>query len=428
MPQAVLTRFCKMESLSVANTSFALNLFSKIKETKETNNIFYSPLSISSALAMVYLGAAGNTATQMSEVLCFNKPVEPKPVQPVAVTLAQQQTQTFEIPAALQKILQQKKSTGDIHDSFNKLMSELNKAEAPYSLSLANRLYGQKTYEFVEKFLRDTKTYYNAKLETVDFQSNAEAERVKINKWVEKQTQEKIKDLLKEGNIDNSTILVLVNAIYFKGNWATQFKVENTKERPFRLNKRDTKPVQMMKQKAKFPLTFIADLRCRILEMPYNGKELSMLILLPDSIEDDTTGLEKLEQALTYENFMEWTRPDMMDRVEVEVSLPRFKLEESYDMKDLLISMGMVDAFSLDRCDFSRMSPSNNLVLSKVVHKSFVDVNEEGTEAAAATAAIMMLRCAPIPPEAFVADHPFLFFIQHTPTRSLLFCGRYSSP
>ncbi|XP_060773803.1 leukocyte elastase inhibitor-like isoform X9 [Neoarius graeffei] len=345
MPQAVLTRFCKMESLSVANTSFALNLFSKIKETNETNNIFYSPLSISSALAMVYLGAAGNTATQMSE-----------------------------------------------------------------------------------KFLRDTKTYYNAKLETVDFQSNAEAERVKINKWVEKQTQEKIKDLLKEGNIDNSTILVLVNAIYFKGNWATQFKVENTKERPFRLNKRDTKPVQMMKQKAKFPLTFIADLRCRILEMPYNGKELSMLILLPDSIEDDTTGLEKLEQALTYENFMEWTRPDMMDRVEVEVSLPRFKLEESYDMKDLLISMGMVDAFSLDRCDFSRMSPSNNLVLSKVVHKSFVDVNEEGTEAAAATAAIMMLRCAPIPPEAFVADHPFLFFIQHTPTRSLLFCGRYSSP
>lgn len=125
---------------------------------------------------------------------------------------------------------------------------------------------------------------------------------------------------------------------------------------------------------------------------------------------------------------MEWTQPDMMDNVEVEVSLPRFKLEESYDMKNLLISMGMVDAFSEGRCDFSRMSPSNNLVLSKVVHKSFVDVNEEGTEAAAATAATMMLRCAPIPPEAFVADHPFLFFIQHTPTRSLLFCGRYSSP
>lgn len=118
----------------------------------------------------------------------------------------------------------------------------------------------------------------------------------------------------------------------------------------------------------------------------------------------------------------------MMDTVEVQVSLPRFKLEETYDMKDLLVSMGMADAFDLVKSDFSHMSPCNDLVLSKVVHKSFVEVNEEGTEAAAATAAIMMMRCAMLPPERFMADHPFLFFIQHKPTRSILFCGRYSSP
>ncbi|XP_053470808.1 leukocyte elastase inhibitor isoform X2 [Ictalurus furcatus] len=381
-----------MESLSVANTNFALHLFTKIKEGNKTGNVFYSPLSISSALAMVSLGAAGNTATQMSEVLHHNK------------------------------------AKDDVHVSFNKLMAELNKAGAPYALSIANRLYGEQTYKFVEKFLKETKTHYHAELETVDFKANAESARVNINNWVEKQTKEKIKNLLEEGIVDNLTRLVLVNAIYFKGSWEKQFKVDATQELPFKLNKKETKPVQMMNQKAKFPLAFIPDLRCKILEMPYKGKELSMLIMLPVEIEDNTTGLEKLEHELTYDNFMEWTRPDMMDTVEVQVSLPRFKLEETYDMKELLISMGMVDAFDMGKCDFSHMSPCDDLVLSKVVHKSFVEVNEEGTEAAAATAAVMMMRCAMLPPERFVADHPFLFFIQHKPTRSILFCGRYSSP
>ncbi|KAF5908452.1 leukocyte elastase inhibitor-like isoform X2 [Clarias magur] len=380
-----------MESVSVASNHFALQLFSKIKNDNKTGNVFYSPLSISSSLAMVFLGAAGNTATQMSETLHHDK------------------------------------ATDDIHDSFNKLMQQLNKSGAPYSLSLANRLYGDRSYKFVGKFLSETKKYYNAELEAVDFQSNAEAARGKINSWVEKQTKEKIKNLLAKGVVDSLTKLVLVNAIYFKGSWERQFKVDATTEAPFRINKKDTKPVQMMTQKAKFPLAFIPGLQFNVLELPYVGKELSMLIMLPVDIADDTTGLEKIEQELTYENFMEWTRPEMMDLVEVQVSLPRFKLEETYDMKNLLISMGMADAFDMAKADFSQMSPCDDLVLSKVVHKSFVDVNEEGTEAAAATAAIMMMRCA-VMTISFKADHPFLFFIQHKPTRSILFCGRYSSP
>ncbi|XP_053470798.1 leukocyte elastase inhibitor isoform X1 [Ictalurus furcatus] len=417
-----------MESLSVANTNFALHLFTKIKEGNKTGNVFYSPLSISSALAMVSLGAAGNTATQMSEVLCFNKPVKPKSVQPVAVQQAQQ-SQKVQLPSALPKVLHHNKAKDDVHVSFNKLMAELNKAGAPYALSMANRLYGEQTYKFVEKFLKETKTHYHAELETVDFKANAESARVNINNWVEKQTKEKIKNLLEEGTVDNLTRLVLVNAIYFKGSWEKQFDVEATQKRPFKLNKKETKPVQMMNQDTEFPLALIPDLRCKILEIPYKGKELSMLIMLPFEIEDNTTGLEKLEHQLTYDNFMEWTQPDRMRTVEVQVSLPRFTLEKTYDMKELLISMGMVDAFDKGKCDFSHMSPCDDLVLSKVVHKSFVEVNEEGTEAAAATAAGMMTRCfRPTPKELFVADHPFLFFIQHKPTRSILFCGRYSSP
>lgn len=380
-----------MEHLSAAHARFSLSLFQKISEGSASANVFYSPLSISAALSMLSLGAGGNTASQMSRTLHFPE------------------------------------AEGEIHAGFTKLLSEINRAGAPYALSLASRLYGEQSYSFIEKFLSDTKTLYEAELETVDFISNADAARLNINTWVEKQTQDKIKDLLAEGDVDSLTRLVLVNAIYFKGNWEKKFKEEHTRKEQFKINKNESKPVQMMFQKAKFPMAFIPDVNCQILELPYAGKDLSMLIMLPNAMEDDTTGLQKLESALTYENFVEWTRPDMMDLVEVEVSLPRFRMEETYDMKALLVSLGMVDAFDMQRADFSGLSPNNDLVLSKVVHKSFVEVNEEGTEAAAATGAIMMMRCM-MHPERFHADHPFLFFIRHNPSKSVLFYGRVCSP
>ncbi|XP_042560394.1 leukocyte elastase inhibitor-like [Clupea harengus] len=381
-----------MEALAAANANFSLELFKKITEitkAKNTGNVFYSPLSISSALAMVSLGAKGNTEVQMHETLNLNK-VE-----------------------------------GDVHVAFNKLLAELNKEGAPYALILANRLYGEKTYKFVEKFLADTKTLYLAELEEVDFISNAEAARVKINKWVEKKTQETIKDLLAEGILDTYTRLVLVNALYFKGDWEKKFNIVKTTEVQFKINKNESKPVQMMHQTATFSLTYVPDVDCQILELPYKGKDMSMLVMLPKNMEDNATGLEKLEQKLTYDKLVEWTRPDMMHTVEVQVGLPRFKLEETYDLEEILVSMGMVDTFS-PQCDFSGMS-CDNLVLSKVVHKSFVEVNEEGTVAGAATA-IVSRNSAMRPRETFMADHPFLFFIRHNPTQSILFYGRYSSP
>ncbi|XP_030624164.1 leukocyte elastase inhibitor-like [Chanos chanos] len=380
-----------MASLTVANTSFSLNLFKKIRENNKTGNVFYSPLSISSALTMVYLGAEGNTAAQMSEVSLHSFSVH--------------------------------KAEEVIHMGFSSLFSELNKEGVPYSLSLANRLYGEQSFQFVEKFLNDTQKYYGAELDAVDFRSNPEAVRKNINDWVEKQTQDKIKDLLAEGIVSSQTILVLVNAIYFKGFWKRKFAESDTIQVPFQLNKNETKPVQMMFQTDQFNMATVPEVNTQILELPYRGKDLSMLIMLPNGIDDDTTGLERLEKELFYDNFVEWTRPDKMNPVVVEVGLPRFRMEETYDLKDLLISMGMVDAFN--QADFSGMSPNKDLVLSKVVHKSFVEVNEEGTEAAGATSAVVnVLSARPV----FIADHPFLFFIRHNPTQSILFCGRYSSP
>ncbi|XP_034717462.1 leukocyte elastase inhibitor-like isoform X5 [Etheostoma cragini] len=374
-----------------ANTTFSLALFKKLSDEDKTANIFYSPFSISSALAMVMLGARGNTATQMSECL--------KP----------------------------QNGQDDVHASFAQLLSELIKADAPYALSVANRLYGEQSYQFVEDFSAETRKHYNAELKSVDFKAKADAARVNINSWVEEQTQGKIKDLLVRNAVDDSTVLVLVNAIYFKGNWNKQFKEDSTVDAQFRISKSDTKPVKMMRQKSRFPLVAVPEANCQILEMPYKGEELSMLIFLPNEIEDNTTGLEKLQMELTYEKFVEWTRSDMMGQTEVELGLPRFKMEETYDLKDVLTSMGMVDAFDVTLSDLSGMSPANDLVLSKVVHKAFLEVNEEGTEAAAATAAVVSERSAMIT-ATFVADHPFLFFIRHNPSMSVLFAGRYCSP
>ncbi|XP_050986639.1 leukocyte elastase inhibitor-like isoform X2 [Labeo rohita] len=437
-----------MEPLPAANTQFSLNLFKKISGNNASGNVFYSPLSISSALAMVSLGAKGNTAAQMFKVLCFTNPPKPavgatsasyQQAQKPQITCGvkgqhgpsmMQQTQKFELPSELKKQAQSapgQMTEEQIHCSFKKLMSELNKPGVPYALSLANRLYGEQSYQFVEKFLNDAKRYYEAGLEKVDFIKKSDAARVDINKWVEKKTQEKIKDLLPNGSIDAMTRLVLVNAIYFKGNWKEKFPKEATTDGQFKLNKTQSKPVKMMNQTAEFPFASIPEMNSQVLELPYVGKNLSMLIILPNEIQDTTTGLQKLEKALTYEKLMEWTRPEIMHQQEVQVSLPRFKMEQTYDMKDLLISMGMEDVFDLQKVNLSGMSPNNNLVVSKVIHKAFVEVNEEGTEAAAATGITVMLMCLKIP-QVFNADHPFLFFIRHNPTKSILFHGRFCSP
>ncbi|XP_029446372.1 leukocyte elastase inhibitor-like [Rhinatrema bivittatum] len=380
-----------MEKLSAANTCFALDLFHKLSESNPAGNIFISPVSISSALAMIYLGAKDNTAQQMSKTLHFD-------------------------------------AVEGLHANFQTLNAAINKTGASYLLNLANRLYGEQTYKFIPEFLASIHQLYGAELSVVDFLTRWEDARQQINKWVEEQTKGKILNLLVEGTLNDKTKLVLVNAIYFKGDWAQKFKEEDTVEMPFRITKSKQKPVKMMYQKKKFAMRHIPEIQCRALELPYVGKELSMIILLPNNIDDNSTGLQQLEKALTLEKIQEWTLPRNMGHpVDVHVRLPKFKLEDSYELKDALTQLGLVDVFDCSRANLLGMSAVRDLFLSKVVHKSFVEVNEEGTEAAAATAGIMMAFCMPIEEE-FNADHPFLFLIRHNPTESILFFGRFCSP
>ncbi|XP_052002581.1 leukocyte elastase inhibitor-like [Xyrauchen texanus] len=425
-----------MESLSAAHSQFSIKLFKEISEGNASGNVFYSPLSIFSALAMLTAGAAGNTQAQIFKVLGIKNSVKANTTTPAPGPSVQKHAQKPQkLPAGLTKPPPQlhkepvHKTEDNINSNINKLMSELNKPGVPYMLSLVNRLYGEQSYQFVDKFIKDTEKYYQAGLEKVDFKTNAKAARDNINKWVEKNTQGKIKNLLPEGTVDGMTKLVLVNAIYFKGTWMLKFKKEFTRELQFKLNKAQTKAVQMMHQTDRFPLALIPEVNCQVLELPYIGETLSMLIILPNKIEDDTTGLQKLEKAMTYEKLMEWTGPERMSEQKVKIALPKFKMAETYDMNSLLKAMGMVDAFDTQKVNLSGMCLNNDLVVSKVIHKSFVEVNEAGTEAAAATAVVCMLGCAlgsPLP--TFIADHPFLFFIRHNPTKSILFYGRFCSP
>ncbi|XP_065523557.1 leukocyte elastase inhibitor-like isoform X2 [Lathamus discolor] len=303
---------------------------------------------------------------------------------------------------------------------------DINRSNAPYLLRLASRLFGEKSYTFLPDFLTNIQKFYGADLAAVDFLQASDEARKEINQWVEEKTEGKILHLLSEGSVDNLTRLVLVNAIYFKGNWAEKFKEADTTDMLFRLNKNERKTVKMMYQKNKFNFGYIPEEKIRVLELPYDGEELSMIILLPYDIEDNSTGLQKLEKQLTLEKLQEWTCLEHLYSTDVRVHLPKFRLEESYDLKSDLAAMGLVDVFDSGKADLWGMSGARDLFLSKIVHKAFVEVNEEGTEAAAATAGIAML-CMAIE-EDFNADHPFLFFIRHNPTESILFFGRYASP
>lgn len=379
-----------MEQLSSANSLFALELFRTLNESNPTGNIFFSPFSISSALAMVFLGTKGSTAAQLSKTFHFD-------------------------------------SVEDIHSRFQSLNAEVSKRGASHTLKLANRLYGEKTYNFLPEFLTSTQKMYGADLAPVDFQHASEDARKEINQWVKGQTEGKIPELLAVGVVDSMTKLVLVNAIYFKGLWEEKFMKQDTTDAPFRLNKKNTKSVKMMYQKKKFFFGYISDLKCKVLEMPYQGGELSMVILLPEDIEDESTGLKKIEEQITLEKLREWTKRENLENIDVHVKLPRFKIEESYILNSNLGRLGLQDLFNSSKADLSGMSGSRDLFISKIVHKAFVEVNEEGTEAAAATAGIATF-CMLLPEEEFTADHPFVFFIRHNPTANVLFLGRVCSP
>ncbi|NXS02141.1 SPB10 protein, partial [Oxylabes madagascariensis] len=320
----------------------------------------------------------------------------------------------------------------NIHTGFKALSFEINQPTKNYLLKSVNQLYGEKALPFSKEYLLLAKRYYSAEPQSVDFVGAADAIRREINSSVEQQTEGKIQNLLPSGSVDSLTRLVLINALYFKGNWATKFEAEATRQRPFRTNMHTTKPVPMMYLRDKFNLNYIESVQADVLELPYVNNDLSMFILLPSDISGKKPeNINHLERELTFENLSAWTNPELMEKMNMEkmnmeVYLPKFTLEEKYDLKSTLSRMGIQDAFTEGQADFTAMSKTGDLFLSQVFHKCYLEVNEEGTEAAAASSATLASRSLGAT-VIFLADHPFLFFIRHNKTKTILFLGRFSS-
>ena len=380
------------------NNEFAFELYAKL--LNKEGNLFFSPYSISTALALTYCGARGQTESQMAGVLHF--PVITKPGTELS-----------------SKLIPDRKQFASV---FGKFIQDLNSRgeKGGYELRIANALWGQKGYEFLEEYLELVKTKYDGQLNEVDFIRAAEATRRTINKWVEKKTNNKIKNLIQKGVLDSMTRLVLTNAIYFKGNWARQFEKDKTKDAPFTLDDGKKVDVAMMNQTAEFG--YMETKSFQGLELPYVDDELSMIILLPK----ETDGLDEFEKTLTVENLSKWL--SRLYKREVIVSVPKFKMTSQFSLASVLKSMGMTDAFS-SNANFSGINGKRDLFISAVIHKAYIDVNEEGTEAAAATAVtIRLTSIGPSQTPIFRADHPFLFLIRDNHSGSILFIGRVMNP
>jgi len=375
------------QALVDGNTAFACDLYAQPRNSP--GKLFFSPYSVSTALAMTYAGARGNTETQMAQVLHFGK------------------------------------NQARLHSAFGALRRQLNQASKQngIELSLANALWAQQGHRFLPAFLNLGQGEYQASLKLADFQTGAEAARHEINGWVAKRTKDKIQDILPPGSLDQSTRLVLANAIYFKGAWTTPFPKAGTSPQPFHLDASRQADVPLMHHFD--TVKYMENDTFQAVELPYIGAELSLVALLPREID----GCGQLEGQLS---------PALLSRClgqmksqKVELFLPRFKMESDFRLKDTLRDMGMSDAFG-SAADFSGMDGTRNLYISAVFHKAWVDVNEEGTEAAAATVVTMelkgVLRRPPAPPPVFRADHPFIFCIRDTRSGSLLFLGRLVDP
>ena len=364
-----------------ANNQFAINFYSQISKENE-ENIFFSPWSISTAFAIAYEGAKEMTAKEIQRVFGF--PVD-------------YNTRTAEFQAAI---------------------SNLNPEDVPYQLSVANALWLAERFEPLPEYVQTATTYYDSEVSTVDFISDDGVD--KINAWVEEKTNEKIKDILAPGSTNELTRLAITNAIYFKGNWVTQFNENDTRDDPFWITPNQEVAVPMMRLEPKI-FNYTQTETMQIIKMPYEGDKLSMLAVLPN----ERDGLPELEESLSVENLQQWN--EQLSPNEVRVFMPKFKMETEYFLIGPLSAMGMPTPFAEGAANFEGIAPIP-LFISQAVHKAFVDVNEEGTEAAAATAIVVGTTSVKPPIPVFKADHPFVFLIQDDSTGNILFIGRVIDP
>ncbi len=372
-----------VRQLTSDNAEFALELYQSVR--REMGNLFFSPFSVSSALAMTFAGARGNTAGQMAEALHLT-------------------------------------AEGDrLHESFGSLNENLNTrgGSGTVELRVANALWGQEGEGFLKDFVDVGRKYYGAELAQVDFGGDPAGAADRINTWASDATRGRIPSLLEPGMLGKATMLVLTNAIHFKGQWASRFEADETRDEPFWVAPDSSVITGMMHQTRPFRYTETSALQ--ILELPYDGGDLSMIVLLPK----ERTGLAGAERFLTLKSLRVWLR--QLREEELVISFPKFSFSSDLLLNDALKGLGMTDAFDGALADFSGMTGKKGLFIDAVVHKGFVEVAEEGTEAAASTA-VVMKKSSVSRPKQFRADHPFIFMIRDNTTGSILFLGRLVDP
>jgi len=367
------------------SNAFAVDLYAQLR--RQNGNLFFSPESISTAFAMAYAGASGTTAAQMAATLHFTLPPD------------------------------------KLHPAMGALLAGLNGPHAGYQLRVADALWAEKDFTFLDDFLKLTSSDYGAGFNRVDFKRAPQAARASINQWVEEKTEDKIKNLLPPGSVTPTTRLVLTNAIYFKGDWQSQFDKAQTKDEDFHPSATQTVKAPLMHLTSK--LGYFNGGTFQAVDIPYRTGELSMIVLLPN----DAGGMPVLEQSLTAANAEQWLS-QLRPGSNVVLTLPKFKMTQQFQLGGTLSAMGMTQAFERSAADFSAMTGKRDLWISAAIHKAYIDVNEEGTEAAAATGIVMrpLAMARPQPPIVFRADHPFLFLIRDNRSGAILFMGRVIDP
>ncbi|XP_037618839.1 antithrombin-III-like [Sebastes umbrosus] len=378
--------------LSKANSRFALSLYKQLVLSKTPeSNIFMSPISISTAFAMTKLGACNQTLQQIMEVFEFDTIKE--------------------------------KTSDQVHFFFAKLNCRLyRKKDATTELISANRLFGDKSLVFNETYQNISETVYGAKLLPLNFKENPEKARVTINDWIANKTENLIQDTLPVGALDSNTVLVLVNTIYFKGQWKNKFDKDLVYQTDFHVSADRTCSVHMMYQETRF--RYFTDDQVQVLEMPYRGDDITMVIILPRR----DTMLSKVEDSLDLKKLTGWL--DQMTETTVAVHVPRFRIEDEFSLKEKLKAMGLTHLFSSEHASLPGMleDGGEGLHISDAFHKAFLEVNEEGSEAAAATAVVAIGRSINLDREVFVADRPFLLLIRESTINALLFTARVADP
>ena len=377
----------KMESgsskmLSKSNYEFSSQLYKELLTSNKGTNVFFSPLSISAAMSLTHLGARGTTKSQIETVL------------------------------KLQEL-------GDsIHSAFEEYLPKVLAQDTNATIKIGNKLFPNIKYEIASEYLALAKKHYNVSIEGLNFGESEEAREV-INTWVSGQTDKRIPELIPDGILNDLTFLVIVNAIYFKGQWAKQFKEESTKKETFHGLTGKKTMADMMHMTDKFPYMENREMKFSAIELPYKGDTTSMIIILPG----EADGLKSIENNLSV-SMLQNIRENLYS-VKVDLKMPKFKMELGFDLCDLFKGMGMTDLFDASKADLSGMDPSKMTYVSNIIHKACVEVNEEGTVAVAATAVVSKLRSLPRPPMNFHADHPFIFYIYDKKSDIILFMGRF---